>query len=100
MAIFGGVMGNSKRSVLKEHFVQVKISHSLKSKVLALAKEYDKTAADVLRGALSFGVPILEGLRLTEKEFVRAYLKELKSEVTKMRREDGGKRRQETGNRG
>jgi hypothetical protein len=95
--VIGGNMGNPKESSLKEHFVQLRIPRSLKRRVLSLAEEYDKTISDILRGALGFGVPVLEGLRSTEREFVRTYLRELKDEITRIKRQETGNGKEETG---
>jgi hypothetical protein len=95
--VVGGNMGDPKESSLKEHFVQLRIPRSLKKRVLFLAEAYDKTISDILRGALGFGVPVLEGLRSTEREFVRSYLKELKDEITKTKKEETGNRKPGTG---
>lgn len=76
-------MGKPKEITLREHFVQLRISRELKRRVLSLAEEYDRTVSDVLRGALRFGVPVMEGLRSIEGEFVRSYLKQLKEEISK-----------------
>jgi predicted transcriptional regulator len=79
----GGEMGKPREITAREHFVQLRISRELKRRVLSLAEEYDRTVSDVLRGALRFGVPVMEGLQSIEREFVRSYLKQLKDEISK-----------------
>jgi hypothetical protein len=82
-----GEMGKPREITAREHFIQLRISRELKRQVLLLAEEYDRTVSDVLRGALRFGVPVMEGLRSIEREFVRNYLKQLKEEISKSHQE-------------
>ncbi|UCC45015.1 MAG: hypothetical protein JSU65_03575 [Candidatus Zixiibacteriota bacterium] len=57
-----------------EHCLNVFVSYELKSKLKALAKKYDRTAADMVRAVLRIGIPMMEGLSEAEETMVKEYV--------------------------
>ena len=62
------------RKTRGEHCLNVFVSYELKSKLKALAKKYDRTAADMVRAVLRIGIPMMEGLSEAEETMVREYV--------------------------
>jgi predicted DNA-binding protein len=50
------------QKVRGEHGLTVYISHELKDQLKQLAKKYDRTMSDIVRGVLKIGIPMMEGL--------------------------------------
>lgn len=57
-----------------EHCLNVFVSFELKSKLIDLAKKYDRTTADVVRAILKIGIPIMEGISQAEETLVKEYM--------------------------
>ncbi len=49
-------------------YLQVKVSKRVKRNLIALAEENHRTVADIIRGALYFGIPMLEHVLAMEEK--------------------------------
>ncbi len=68
-AKFGG-----DQKVRGEHGLTVYISYELKDQLKKLAKKYDRTMSDIVRGVLKIGIPMMEGLSRAEEIMVKEYI--------------------------
>ncbi len=59
---------------VREHSLNVYVSAELKEQIKALARRYDRTAADMIRALLRIGIPMMEGLSSAEEVMVREYV--------------------------
>lgn len=68
-----------------EHCINVFISYEMKDRIGELARQYDRTLADIVRILMRVGIPIMEGLSQAEKEIMREYV-QLFRRVRKIRK--------------
>lgn len=57
-----------------EHILNIHVSYELKSRLRELAGRYDRTTADIVRGVLKIGIPIMESLTQAEEIMVKEYI--------------------------
>jgi predicted DNA-binding protein len=57
-----------------EHCLNVYVSHELKTKLVELARKYDRTTADIVRAIMKVGIPMLEGISEAEAILIREYI--------------------------
>jgi predicted DNA-binding protein len=50
------------------------VSHELKERLTILARKYDRTTAEMIRGILKIGLPMMEGINEAEELMVKEYM--------------------------
>lgn len=64
----------SLKKLRGDHCLNVYVSYELKAKLAELAKRYDRTTADIVRGVLKIGIPMMEGLSQAEEVMMKEYI--------------------------
>lgn len=54
--------------------MSVYVSYELKERLVVLAQRYDRTMADLVRGILKIGIPMMEGISRAEELMAREYI--------------------------
>lgn len=57
-----------------DHCLNIFVSHELKSRLIELAKKYDRTTADIVRAVLKIGIPMMEGISQAEEIMMKEYI--------------------------
>ncbi len=67
--------------------MSVYVSYELKEHLTILAQRYDRTMADLVRGILKIGIPMMEGISRAEELMAKEYI-ELFRKLRRVRRLD------------
>ncbi len=57
-----------------EHCLNIYISFELKERLRLISEKYDRTTADMVRGILKIGIPIMEGISEAEESMIKEYI--------------------------
>jgi len=63
----------STKRLRGEHCINVYITYDLKKRIQALADNYDRTSADMVRALLRIGIPVMEGISEAEEKMLKEY---------------------------
>ncbi|MBD3233284.1 MAG: hypothetical protein GF315_06125 [candidate division Zixibacteria bacterium] len=76
--------GKSDRS--RTHYLQVKVNRETRIKISDLAKTNHRPSADIIRGALYFGLPMLEYALKMETKLTELIIKSIPGNEVRMGR--------------
>jgi predicted DNA-binding protein len=54
--------------------LNIYISFELKERLRLISEKYDRTTADMVRGILKIGIPIMEGISEAEESMIKEYI--------------------------
>jgi predicted DNA-binding protein len=57
-----------------DHCLNIFVTFEMKEKLRILAERYDRTVADIVRAVLKIGVPMMEGISVSEEMMLREYM--------------------------
>jgi len=57
-----------------DHNINMQVSYELKSRLIDIAKKYDRPMADTVRAVLRVGILVMEGVGAAEEVLVKEYL--------------------------
>lgn len=57
-----------------EHWLNITVSPEMKCRLRDLAEKYDRTLADMVRAVLRIGIPMMEGITISEEIMVKEYI--------------------------
>ncbi len=64
-----------------KHHLQLRLDPELKQELSRLARKYDMSLSDIVRGTLFFGLPVFDALSGLRNELVARLIKNLKKEA-------------------